>query len=356
MQNMGPLALDSVQNTRLLALSSVQHFLVDGVCICCMFLLVGLYYDRFGAAGYPHAACIAMSAVLTYNVLAFMSQPLTGLLADRLKACHWLLIASMLLLTLAVALASLISMLAAGRQGMTAEVGWQLLLFATAVSAGLGNSLFHVWGGKQTVVSTGNDPRALGVFVSTGALGLAVGFVWCSWLLLYVLLLAFVATSIAYVYTSVFKGTGIREGDGTKSHSSPRVFSHSRTITLLMAIMLFVAYRSFAGEVFSHGITKTQTLVLLIGLISMSGKMAGGWVTVRLGVLLSLALALAGASLCVLLRGNGVAVLLAGIFLMNTTMPMTLFLANDLLPRREGLAFGLLAAALIPGYLLAVYM
>jgi hypothetical protein len=51
-----------------------------------------------------------------------------------------------------------------------------------------------------------------------------------------------------------------------------------------------------------------------------------------------------------------VAVLLAGIFLMNTTMPTTLFLANDLLPRREGLAFGLLAAALIPGYLLAVYM
>ena len=48
--------------------------------------------------------------------------------------------------------------------------------------------------------------------------------------------------------------------------------------------------------------------------------------------------------------------LLAGIFLMNTTMPVTLYLANDVLPGREGLAFGLLAAALIPGYLLAVYL
>lgn len=226
MQNMGPLALDSVQNTRLLALSSVQHFLVDGVCICCMFLLVGLYHDRFGAAGYPHAACIAMSAVLTYNVLAFMSQPLTGLLADRLKARHWLLIASMLLLTLAVALASLTSMLAAGRHGMTAEVGWQLLLFATAVSAGLGNSLFHVWGGKQTVFSAGNDPRALGVFVSTGALGLAVGF--------RVVLMAAALRAVAgfrrhidslCVHICLQRHRDM-EGNGTKSHSAPE---YSRT-------------------------------------------------------------------------------------------------------------------------------
>lgn len=41
---------------------------------------------------------------------------------------------------------------------------------------------------------------------------------------------------------------------------------------------------------------------------------------------------------------------------MNTTMPVTLYLANDVLPGREGLAFGLLAAALIPGYLLADYL
>ena len=33
-------------------------------------------------------------------------------------------------------------------------------------------------------------------------------------------------------------------------------------------------------------------------------------------------------------------------------MPVTLWLANLLLPRREGLAFGLLAAALMPAYLL----
>jgi hypothetical protein len=59
--------------------------------------------------------------------------------------------------------------------------------------------------------------------------------------------------------------------------------------------------------------------------------------------------------LCFVFGDYNDVVLLAGVFLMNCTMPVTLYLANVLLPRREGLAFGLLAAALIPGYLLAVY-
>ncbi len=44
---------------------------------------------------------------------------------------------------------------------------------------------------------------------------------------------------------------------------------------------------------------------------------------------------------------------LLGLFFINCTMPMTLYLANKVFEGREGLAFGLLAAALIPGYLLA---
>ena len=88
----------------------------------------------------------------------------------------------------------------------------------------------------------------------------------------------------------------------------------------------------------------------------MLGKMAGGWIAQRVGILRSLAVVLAGVALCILFRGDSVMVLLLGIFLMNSTMPVTLYLANEVLPCREGLAFGLLAAALIPGYLMAVYL
>ena len=47
------------------------------------------------------------------------------------------------------------------------------------------------------------------------------------------------------------------------------------------------------------------------------------------------------------------ALLFLGLFMINCTMPVTLYLANVVLKGKEGLAFGLLAAALMPGYLLA---
>ena len=339
-----------MQNARLIGLCSVQHFLVDGLCVCCLFLLARAYGDCLVAYGDR----LGMEAVLMYSVLAFVSQPLTGMMADGLKARHRLLVVSSLLLTLAVAVASLIALLMTeALKVMEGAVG-EWLLMLVAVLLGAGNSLFHVWGGKQTVICMGNDMRALGVFVSTGALGLSVGFVCCSWVLLYALLLAVVALAIVYLRS---EECGVwSEECGVRSEVAPRSLSPLSAWTVVVLLMLFVAYRSFTGEVFSRGITKSQTLILVIGAVSMLGKMAGGWIAHRVGILLSMAVVLAGVGLCLLFRGDNVAVLLMGIFLMNCTMPVTLFLANDVLPGREGLAFGLLAAALIPGYLLAVYL
>ena len=341
------------KNCQLIGITTVMHFLMDGLCMCCLFLLATAYSDYWGAYGDR----LILGAILTYNVLAFMSQPLTGLMADRMTQRHWLLLSSALLLTVAVAMASL-----------PVKAEWLLIL--VAVGLGAGNSLFHVWGGKQTVVKMGNDMRALGVFVSTGALGLAVGAVFGSWALMYGMLLAFVVMAIAYVRWDEAGDTGGHDTGGQASlcsascaqdGASPRVSGVAAmtpvTIwTLVVALMLCVCYRSFAGEVLSSGITKSQSLILIIGAVAMLGKMAGGWIARWMGILPSVMVILAGVALCFLFRSNLVWVLLLGIFLMNCTMPITLYLANLLLPKREGLAFGLLAAALIPGWLLATYL
>lgn len=323
-----------MQNIGLISISSVQHFLVDGLCMCCLFLLTGIYGDSFGAYGDR----MSLGAILIYNLLAFLSQPLTGLLADRLSHSHWLLLWSALLLTVAVAVAML-----------PFRTEWALI--TVALLLGAGNSLFHVWGGKQTVIKTGNDIRALGVFVSTGALGLAVGYVFCSWALLSALLLVFIGLSVLYVQWDDGVSQAVEDIRSNHPWLTPLTIW-----TLVVMLMLCVCYRSFAGEVFSKGITKTQSLILIIGIVAMLGKMAGGWIVRWAGILPSVIVILAGAALCFLFRENLVWVLLSGIFLMNCTMPITLYLANLLLPKREGLAFGLLAAALIPGYLLAVYL
>ena len=334
---------------QLTGISSVQHFLVDGVCICCLYLLAEAYGDYWGAYGDR----MSVGAILTYNILAFMSQPLTGLLADRMVHRHWLLLSSALLLTAAVAIAWLLI----SNLSFAGKVDGLILL--VAIPLGAGNSLFHVWGGKQAVVKTGNDIRALGVFVSTGALGLAIGAVFCSWALLYALLLGFVVLSIAYVRWDTGE-QALCAPQASHSNASPLVslkaMSSVTIWTLVVMLMLCVCYRSFAGEVFSKGITKSQSLILTIAAVAMLGKMAGGWIARWMGILKSLMVILAGVALCFVLRSNLVWVLLLGIFLMNCTMPITLYLANLLLPKREGLAFGLLAAALIPGWLLATYL
>ena len=333
-----------MQKVGLIGLNSVQHFLVDGLCICCAFLLAELYGDRFGAYGDK----VSMGAILIYNVLAFMSQPLTGLLADRMTHRHWLVLWSSLLLTMAVACASLLSMLVkGGHVGMDdAVVEWLLILVAALL--GIGNSLFHVWGGKQTVALMGNDLRALGVFVSTGAFGLAVGFVYCSWALLYVILIALCLLAFFVIQDSQVERISVSSEDSGYSLNVVWL-----SLVLLMAVVMF---RSYVGQDFSDTIVKTPTLVLVIGAVSMLGKMAGGWLAKGFGIVNSMVVVLLVVLAAMLFRQSGTAVLLVGIFAINCTMAVTLWLANVVLKGREGLAFGLLAAALIPGYLLAVYM
>ena len=209
------------------AYSSAMHFLVDGICASCLFLLADILID--GNAGV---------AFVTYNVVAFMTQPLTGWLADRLwPKADTLLRASLAFLAIGTLLsaataavpflatssvtpllatssvtpllamsASSVSLLSSAPtaplpllatlsvsvpSGFAARVAPTAFL-AIAVIIGAGNSLFHVWGGKRTAVESGNDIRSLGIFVSTGSLGLTIGILFHSWWLLAILLLAYV--------------------------------------------------------------------------------------------------------------------------------------------------------------------
>ena len=313
-----------------LGISASLHFLVDALCCCCMLLLVKSSDSN-----------ALLGVYLTYNVVAFMTQPLTGMLADRLQRRHWLLMAASLLLALAVLTAALI-----------VALGWNRLspdmLYVVAVLLGGGNSLFHVWGGKQVAVGTDNDIRALGVFVSTGAFGLSVGALCCSWPVLFAFLLLIPLLSVAYLHVEPSQTTA-----ADASHSKP-AYSPVVVWTAVVAVAAVVLFRSFIGEKLTTGIDKTQLLILLFGAVSMAGKMAGGWIALRLGIVRALVVVLVAFALCFLLRDTSVAVVLAGLFLINCTMPVTLYWANALLPGREGLAFGLLAAVLVPGYLLAV--
>ena len=303
------------------------HFLVDAVCCCSMMLL---------SPAVPYRQVVGI--FLCYNVLAFVSQPFTGMCVDRLRHRHWLLLLSCVLLAFGVLSEALA--LGCGQVSPVVAYGVPFLL-------GVGNSLFHVWGGKEVAISARNDLRALGVFVSTGAFGLSVGTLCCSWPLLLVLLLLVALLSMGYLHVGqVVSSAGA---------ASPSVRLRGVVVVLaVLAVALLVLFRSYVGERLTTGVHRSQWLILMLGLTAMAGKMAGGWVALRLGVVRALVLLLLAFAFCFWWRDQSVVVMLAGLFFINCTMPVTLYWANALLPGREGLAFGLLAAVLVPGYLLAI--
>ena len=205
---------DDGQTVRLTGVGATLHFLVDGLCACCLFLLAD------GTTGFG-----LLAVFLLYNVLAFLTQPLTGMLADRIYQPGLLLQGSVALLAFGVASASFLT---------------SHFLLITSLLLGLGNSLFHVWGGRQVAVATGNDIRALGVFVSTGAFGLAVGMVLHSWWLLYALLALIVVLAVYILRDRPCPGR-------VYAPSCARPWVAWCAVLLLMG---FVMFRSFAGESF----------------------------------------------------------------------------------------------------------
>lgn len=307
------------EGTILLGASAVMHLLVDGLCLCCLYLTVSSFSTQN-----------ILAVFLLYNVLAFASQPLTGLIADRLTHRHWLLLLSVGFLSLGVLVSALLP-----------------LFFVIATLLAVGNSLFHVWGGKQVALITGNDIRSLGVFVSTGAMGLAVGIVFFSWMLLCVFLIALCVLMAFYLHIDSRAGTMSCNADSGTDGSFSRPF----VLVSVVALMAVVVLRSCLGTGFTSPLTGDSGSVLLTGLVAMLGKMAGGWLVRLLGMLPAVIVMLSAVAGSLLFRHAGNHVLLLGLLAVNCTMPVTLFLANVVLKGHEGLAFGLLAAALVPGYL-----
>ena len=106
---------------------SALHFLVDGLCACQLYLL---------SAAMPAMQLVAV--FLTYNLLAFLTQPFTGMWIDTMRRKHWMLLAANVLLAVAVLLSSLV--ITFGGEG-SFEKGAMLV----AVLLGTGNSLFPAW-------------------------------------------------------------------------------------------------------------------------------------------------------------------------------------------------------------------
>lgn len=293
----------------LLALYSLSHFWVD---LSCAFLVFRTLRDTP-----DFALCL-----LLYNFCAFALQMPFGLLADYFD-----------------------------RNGVVAALGCLLTALAyftpgtalTAVTAGVGNALFHLGGGIDTLNVSQSSASALGIFVSPGALGLYLGTLWgkADAIPLWIAPLVLVLLAAAILWLCRRTLGSLRSGNAPLDLSGDW--------KPILPLFLVVVLRSYMGmnqsfDWKSGGWAAALTIALVLG------KTAGGFWMDRTSPRISSALSLGAAAILYLFSAFPIPGTLA-VFLFNMTMPITLWAVAKLLPGAKGFTFGTLTFALFLGFL-----
>lgn len=290
----------------MLFLYTLQHFAVDGICGATLaayavneeFLEPIIYY--FGL----------------YNLLAFGTQFIVGYLLD--KRTNFLPYASIISLALL---------------GLGTVEGLGIL--NQVILLGLGNSIFHVAVGSL-VLRKYSTYKELGIFVSSGAIGLALG------------LNQFVDAKIFLLICAAVTITAYRRYEIEQVDTSERQeLSELPLITVCSCLVLLlgcVVLRSFGG---SGGSTE---YVMLFPCVFAVGKILGGICCDKLGYKNTIALIFIVGFLSLQWSGLIPAVILTLAF--NMTMPLTLRLVHWCNPTYPAMMFGLAAGCLLPGFFL----
>lgn len=298
------------------ALFTVLHFLVDG--ICALVIFQSLYNDDYNR-------CLIV--FICYNFLAFLTQPLVGLLIDKNNYPRLFLVISVILLFIGVM--------------------FRAYFLPSAIFLGLGNSFFHISGGKFVTEKTNNNIVPLGFFVSTGAIGLMLGQKYYSNTLLLIFGVLIIIFTTLVLITKEKENT-LAPFEEVKTNINLKYF-----ITLF-ALCLVVMIRSFVGKICIYDFKTSSVIFVLISVAIALGKALGGVLAKYLGVTKSIIISMVISLVTLVFFNDNIYLTLLGLVAFNTTMPITLWYMNKLLNKKLGFAFGILAACLIPGYLLGM--
>ncbi len=306
-----------------LAAYTFSHFAVDYLCF---WILFGYF-----SSGISKAEEQAIGFIL-YNFIAFGLQMIIGAYCDEHRK-----IPSSALGCVLVLIAVLFS---------------PFLPWVSLVVTALGNAFFHVGGGIESLVHSKGKLYRSGIFVSAGALGVVEGTLHGSKMafsnvispkvLIDPVLMALFCAVICYIANKKYPSLEDCEISG--------IANEKKGIWLVLGLALFsVVIRSFGGTAIPMEWKTTMKLGLVAGFASFFGKFIGGFAADifgarRTGIITLLA------SLPLIIFGSGnMLVSVFGVILFNMTMPITLGIVAEKLPKNPGLAFGLTTAALLLG-------
>ena len=298
----------------MLLIYSLAHFCVDFGCAY-------FIYSRF-LNPWQWTLCLVL-----YNFCAFAMQAPLGLLGDRINR-NAIYAASGCVI---VALSAFLSKYAV----------------LACIIAGLGNALFHLGGGIDTLNECGEKCGKLGVFVSPGAFGIFFGTklgraktmdfrIVVGGLILAAVLILLMAS---------------RKQLLTRSLNVPVSFAGAGdpgVVPAALCFFLVVCLRSFAGSSMAFPWKSVGQWALINTCGVVFGKTAGGFIADRFGAVRSAWMTLGASGLLFLFASHPLAGVSA-VFLFNMTMPVTLGALGRMLPGVKGFAFGTLTLALFVG-------
>ena len=291
-----------------------SHFIVDYICI---FTVINPLCDSFGTPEYA-------LGIVVYNFLAFGLQMLIGSFCDEKRSFP------------------------------SAAVGCFLVLFGGAFSGfsrwsgillvGIGNAFFHVGGGMDSLINSGGKIKRSGIFVSSGALGVALA--------VYnsgkgtSLLLPLIVLAICGVLCFIAQKKTDFSGDSEINFAANKKYS---TWIIIILALVSVLIRSFGGTIMPADWKTTEELILLSGVAAFGGKFIGGFAADFFGAKRTGVISLLLSGVFIGLGTNNAVLSLIGILLFNITMPITLCIIAEKLKKSPGTAFGLTTAALLLG-------
>ncbi len=297
-----------MRKSAMTAACAAGHFFIDFLCAWALFRFCRTS-QRWG------------EITLYYNFCAFALQMPLGLLADRFRQDRsFFVLGSLLVGAACLALGS--------------------FPLALAVTAGVGNALYHVGGGVAVLHAWPKKAGPLGLFVSPGAFGIYFGT------LLGKAGTDILVPSLIGLAACLALAWLLRE----EKPAAMDPFQMDAPFAALLCLFLVVCLRSFLGFLFDFPWKNGWWSVAAVCAVVL-GKTAGGYLSDRVSVKWASLSSLGLAALGFLFSANPLCGVLA-VFLFNMTMPITLRAAADALPGMKGFSFGLLTFALFLGFLL----